>query len=236
MKKFAVFDIDGTLIRWQLYHAVVDRMAKLGHLGLDAHEKLHAERMKWKRRENIDSFSEYENFLIKLYESVLSKLNPKVFDRICNEVADEYKSQVYTYTKRLLKKLKQKGYFCIAISGSHQELVEIVAKEHGFDDWIGSIYHRAAGKFTGIGKISSYDKSTALNDLIQQHSLTIKDSYAIGDTISDKPMLAMVENPIAFNPNRELLYYAKGNGWTIVVERKNVIYELKCNNGQYVLA
>src|SRR3546814_11785501 len=28
MKKFAVFDIDGTLIRWQLYHAVVETVAK----------------------------------------------------------------------------------------------------------------------------------------------------------------------------------------------------------------
>ena len=27
-RPFAVFDIDGTLIRWQLYHAVADDMAK----------------------------------------------------------------------------------------------------------------------------------------------------------------------------------------------------------------
>jgi phosphoserine phosphatase len=32
-KRFAVFDLDGTLVRWQLYHALVDRLAKKGYLG-----------------------------------------------------------------------------------------------------------------------------------------------------------------------------------------------------------
>ncbi|MEK7603403.1 MAG: HAD family phosphatase [Patescibacteria group bacterium] len=234
--KFAVFDIDGTLIRWQLYHAVVDRMAKLGHLGLDAHEKLHIERMKWKRRESPGAFLEYEQFLVKLYESVLDKLDPRVFDRIAREIAYEYKDQVYTYTKNLLNKLKQKGYFCLAISGSHHELVGLVAKDHGFDDWIGSIYHRAAGKFTGNKQVSSHDKASTLKSLIKKHQLNLKNSYAVGDTASDVGMLAMVENPIAFNPNSELLDHAKNNGWPLVIERKNVVYELKYLGGKYQLA
>jgi phosphoserine phosphatase len=31
-KKFAAFDIDGTLIRWQLYHAIADNLVKLGFI------------------------------------------------------------------------------------------------------------------------------------------------------------------------------------------------------------
>jgi HAD superfamily phosphoserine phosphatase-like hydrolase len=211
-------------------------MAKLGHLGLDAHEKLHAERMRWKRREQPNAFLEYEQFLVGFYESVLGKLNPKVFDRIAKEVAEEYKDQVYTYAKGLLNKLKQKGYFCVAISGSHHELVGIVAKDHGFDDWIGSVYHRAAGKFTGNKHVSAHDKAKALQYIIDKHGLTIKDSFGIGDTASDKSMLDMVQSPIAFNPNRELFDYAKSAKWPIVVERKNVTYELNYNNGSYILA
>jgi HAD superfamily hydrolase (TIGR01490 family) len=234
--KFAAFDIDGTLVRWQLYHAVVDRMAKLGHLGLDAHEKLHAERMKWKRRENTNAFGEYEQFLIKLYESVLAKLDPKVFDRIAKEVAEEYKDQVYTYTKKLINKLKQNDYICLAISGSHHELVGIVAKSHGFDDWIGTHYHRAAGKFTGGSTIASHDKANALKSLINKHRLSFEGSFAVGDTASDKAMLELVENPVAFNPNNELYVYSKNNKWPIVIERKNVVYELNYVNDSYQLA
>jgi phosphoserine phosphatase len=39
-------------------------------------------------------------------------------------------------------------------------------------------------------------------------------------------MLEAVENPIAFNPNQTLYNHAKKRGWEIVVERKDVIYEL----------
>ena len=31
-RPFAVFDIDGTLIRWQLYHSIADTLARLGHI------------------------------------------------------------------------------------------------------------------------------------------------------------------------------------------------------------
>jgi phosphoserine phosphatase len=36
----------------------------------------------------------------------------------------------------------------------------------------------------------------------------------------------MVETPICFNPNKKLYEYAKRSGWKIVVERKDVIYDL----------
>ena len=40
------------------------------------------------------------------------------------------------------------------------------------------------------------------------------------------PFLEMVENPICFNPNEKLYTEAKRQGWKVVVERKDVIYEL----------
>ena len=47
MNKFAVFDIDGTLIRWQLYHAIADELAKSGHIDAETYtvEKTHSRRL-----------------------------------------------------------------------------------------------------------------------------------------------------------------------------------------------
>jgi len=235
-KKFAVFDIDGTLIRWQLYHAAVDALASKGHLGLDASEQIHAERMTWKKRAHSEAFSDYEKFMIGLYEKALINLQPKIFDQIVSEVAEKYKDQVYTYTRDLILQLKKDGYFLLAISGSHNELVEIVAKQHGFDDWIGSTYNRNGDKFTGEIKVVSQNKKTELEKLITRHDLTTKGSYAIGDSHSDAVMMDMVSNPIAFNPDRRLFDYSRAKGWRIVVERKNMIYELEEHNGKYLLA
>jgi phosphoserine phosphatase len=49
----------------------------------------------------------------------------------------------------------------------------------------------------------------------------------MGDTLSDVGFLEMVRNPIAFNPNRSLLDVARQRHWPIVVERKDVIYNLQ---------
>lgn len=234
-QKFAVFDIDGTLIRWQLYHAVVDRLAKNNLLGSNAHNRLHNARMIWKRRENVDAFLSYEKEVIAVYEEALGDLDVKVFDKIVKEIVSEYKSQTYIYTRNLAKKLKAKDYVLLAISGSHQELVKHIAKNYYFDDWVGTEYIREGNRFSGVKKVPSLDKKSVLKKLIKKHNLSTKNSYAIGDSKSDAMILEMVENPIAFNPDRKLLAIAKKHRWPIIIERKNVIYKLKAGDNGYVL-
>lgn len=236
MKRFAAFDIDGTLIRWQLYHAVVDKLAQDELLGSEARQRLHDARMIWKRREHPEAFKAYEKELIRVYESALPNLSAAQFDKAVNRVAEEYKSQVYTYTRSLAKRLKAKGYTLIAISGSHTELVQHVAKQFGFDIWVGSEYERAGNRFTGKRIIASHNKEQTLNQLIKQHGLSRTGSYAVGDSRTDAPMLAMVDHPIAFNPDQELFDVAQQHRWPIVIERKNVVYKLEPRDGSYVLA
>jgi HAD superfamily hydrolase (TIGR01490 family) len=225
-KNFAVFDIDGTLIRWQLYHALVDRLAKRGHLGEGVYEKVQKSRMAWKRREDEDGFYKYEEDLIKAFNSGIEGLDEKIFDDIVDEVFEQYKDQVYTYTRSLIKGLKKEGYVLFAISGSHNELVKKIADYYGFDDFVGSRYRREGKKMSPDSFVASFYKEEILRELVKKHKLNYKGSYAVGDTSSDAPMLKLVENPIAFNPDKKLYNLAHKNGWKIVVERKNVVYEI----------
>jgi HAD superfamily hydrolase (TIGR01490 family) len=235
-RKFAVFDIDGTLIRWQLYHAVVERLAKKDLLGPEASKTLHEARMVWKRREHPEAFRAYEMSLISVYEEALPKLSPGVFDQVVEEIAAEYKEQVYTYTRALAVELKNKGYILIAISGSHEELVGHIARQYGFDIWVGSRYERKGNAFTGKKFVASHDKKTILEGLIRQKDLSLDDSVGVGDSKSDIAFLDMVERPIAFNPDRNLYEVAKKNHWDIVIERKNMVYNLSSKDGTYELA
>lgn len=235
MSKFAVFDIDGTLIRWQLYHTVVNRLAKSGALGLKAQIELRETMMKWKKRDNPEAFKAYERRLVKHYEQSLQSIDTKAFDIIVEDVFNEYKDQTYIYTRNLLSKLKKDGYKLFIISGSQTELIEKIAKYYGFDDYIGGQYERSQTGFTGKIDVSVLNKSESLKTLINRNNVTTNDSYGIGDTKSDIGFLQKVENPIAFNPDTFLFNEAQKNGWPIVVERKNVIYELTPKNKQYVL-
>jgi HAD superfamily hydrolase (TIGR01490 family) len=236
VKKFAVFDIDGTLIRWQLYHAVADELARLGHFGAIEYEAVKRARMTWKRRESEDSFKEYERALVNLVDQVIPSISLADWQTASRTVIREYQDQVYTYTRNLVRHLKEQGYLLFAISASQGDIVGLLAKHYGFDDFAASAYEQKDGKFTGQKDILSHErKPEALQRLADKHQASYTTSIGVGDSESDIPMLAAVEQPIAFNPTKLLFEHAKAQGWQIVVERKNVIYELRSENGKYEL-
>src|SRR4051812_25824099 len=94
LRPFAVFDIDGTLIRWQLYHAVADALAKRGYADPKAYQAVLDARMLWKRREDSESFKTYERHLVTFYHQLLENLSVAHFTEAANAVFDQYKDQV----------------------------------------------------------------------------------------------------------------------------------------------
>jgi len=238
MKRFAAFDIDGTVFRSHLYYDVVRGMAAQQKL----HPKLNDHILKlykaWERREYKDSFEVFDEQTIVGIDKVLKDLDPRDYDKMLPELLEPMLDHTYLYTRNLIKELRAKGYFLIALSGSRIEEVNIFAPYHGFNDWVGQVYERSADGDRYTGKITKTykDKHLILDGLVKKHGLSYKGSYGVGDTLGDASMLEMVENPIAFNPNEKLLNFARKQGWKIVVERKNVIYHLESKNGTYQLA
>ena len=233
-RPFAVFDIDGTLIRWQLYHAIADSLAKDGYITPESYRGIKESRMAWKRRQG-GSFSQYEMQLIGVYEDVLRTLTPAQMARAVDNVFEEYKDQVYTYTRDLIADLARKNYLLFAISGSQTEIVAKVAEYYGFNDYVGTVYHLVNERYTGRKTVNAHHKDKVLRELISKHGAGYKGSYGVGDSASDIAMLELVEQPIAFNPELQLYKHAKLSGWRIVIERKNVVYELGKNDGKYQL-
>jgi len=233
-RPFAVFDIDGTLIRWQLYHAIADTLAAKGNIDPEVYKTMKQARMAWKRRSG-GSFSDYERQVIEVYEAVLTTLDFEQFESAIQAVFEEYKDQVYTYTRDLIKQLKRAEYLLFAVSGSQTEIVAKIADYYGFDDYVGTVYARSKNRFTGAKTIGSLNKDTTLEALAQKHGVSFKGSIGVGDSRSDISMLELVEQPIALNPEKDLFEHAKSSGWKVVVERKNVVYELESIDGKYQL-
>ncbi len=155
---------------------------------------------------------------------------------LAESVIERMSDYTYVYTKKLAQKLKKEGYFLIAISGSPSELVSRFADKYGFDTYVAAEYHKQAGIYTGGSKPAHTGKDKILTDLVNKHSLSWEDSYAVGDSPGDIGMLSLVANPIAFNPDAKLFEVAKTNNWNVVIERKNMSYELEHKDGQIVLA
>jgi HAD superfamily hydrolase (TIGR01490 family) len=236
-RPFAVFDIDGTLIRWQLYHALADELAKKGKFDQGQYLTAKRARMDWKRREHDQSFREYEEKLVDTFSKALKKISAVELQQASETVINEYKDQVYTYTRELITELKSKNYLIFAISASQDEIVKMLAAYYQFDDAIGTKYEVREGFFTSKRDLlMSHRKPEVLKDLVAKHGASQQGSIAVGDSESDIPMLSSVDQPIAFNPTKELYEHARENGWNIVVERKNVIYRLEPNERSYQIA
>lgn len=236
-RPFAAFDIDGTVIRWQLYHAIGDGMAKKGIIEASEFERVRRARMNWKRREGEDAFHDYEQALVSVFNKALVGLPVATLKEVIGSAFDEYKEQVYIYTRGLIEELKNKDYLLFAISGSQIEIVQLLAVYYGFDDFGGSTYEIVNGKFTGKNEpLRRNQKPEYLRELVEKHNADWHDSIAVGDSESDIPMLETVEQPIAFNPSKQLFVHATKAGWKVVLERKNMVYQLEPRDGSYLLA
>ncbi|HVS58218.1 MAG TPA: HAD-IB family hydrolase [Candidatus Saccharimonadales bacterium] len=235
-KPFAVFDIDGTVIRWQLYHAVADALARTGLIEPAVFDKVRDARMVWKNRASQHSFVDYEQALVAAYDEAIVNISQQQLRQAVEKVFNEYKDQTYTFTRDLIHQLKKQGYLLFAISASQANIIELLARYYEFDDFGGSVYEVVDGAFTGERTPLRRDrKPEYLQQLVTKHDATFKGSIGVGDSDSDIPMLEIVENPIAFNPNTVLFAHAKARGWKVVLERKNMVYELEQHSGIYRL-
>lgn len=236
-RKFAAFDIDGTLFRSGLYREVFYELYKMGVLPSELTEQTTEKHRQWRHRMHGNAFEEFEKIMVGGMDSYLPQLRVSDYDAAVARVLEKKAENVYVYTRDLLRKLQAEGYFTIAISGSQHELVEPFACKYGFDAWIGQQWERNGEYFTGNVVKTHTGKDKIIERLTDEHDLTLEGSYAVGDSNGDSGMLSIVDHPIAFNPTHELLEKALEHGWKIVVERKNASYELeKGSNGHVVLA
>lgn len=226
-RKLAVFDIDGTLFRSGLHQEVFYELIKMGVMPSEASEKTTEKHRQWRHRIHGNAFEEFEQTLVGYIDNHLPKLKITDYEEAARRVLEKKAENVYVYTRNLLCRLQDEGYFTIAISGSQEALVEPFAQRYGFDAWMGQQWAKGEEYFTGEVVKTHTGKDKLLQIFIDKHDLTLDGSYAVGDSNGDSGMLSMVDNPIAFNPTHELLEKSLVNGWKIVVERKNVSYELE---------
>ena len=235
-QKVAAFDIDGTLFRSGLYREVAYELMKMGALPEKILQETTVKNREWRHRTHGNAFEEFDMLVVDRIDHALPQLRIDEYEEAAQIVLEKRAENVYVYTRDLIKKLKSQGYFLVAISGSQLELVEPFATKYGFDAWVGQQWERGDEFFTGNITKTHIGKDIILKDIVKRHNLTLKDSVAVGDSNGDVGMLQTVEHPIAFNPTAELYEKAVAAGWTIAIERKNMMYTLEMEQGSYRLS
>ncbi len=226
-KKIAVFDIDGTIFRKNLHFELIDELTWLKIFPREVRDSLIRLYTNW--LEHKGTYEDYRRALVALYAKHIKGCTKEDVKRACEIVIPFYKDRTYVFAENLIKKLKKKNYYLIAISGSPIEIVEEYNRQHlNFNAVFGSVYEISKnGFYTGRSLFEpTKNKGQLVKKYIKEKNFSLKDSYGIGDTESDASFLKLVDFPIAFNPNHNLRKIALRKKWKIIVEKKDVIYEI----------
>lgn len=227
-RKVAIFDIDGTIFRSSLLIELVETLIDRGLFKEDVRIKYLGKKELWENRKG--GYDDYINAMVEVFLKNIKGISYSDFKDTTDIVLARNSARVYRFTRELIKDLKKKDYFLLAISHSPKGIVDSFCKKWGFDKAYGTLLELGpTDKFTGklLEEHLIFNKANVLRRAVLKENLTLKDSVGVGDTESDYSFLEMVDKPICFNPNSKLLRHAKRNGWKVVVERKDVIYEIK---------
>ena len=226
-KKVAIFDIDGTIFRSslliELVKALIDRKIFPDNTSLEYGR----EYLAWLDRKG--SYTDYITAVVNVFVKYIKGVKEDDLTSAAALVVTQQENHVYKYTRDLVKKLKDADYYLLAISHSPKLIVDGFAKSLGFDKVYGIMYEvNDSKKFTGkiLDEELILSKDKILDRAVEKENLTLKDSVGVGDTSTDIIFLEKVTTPICFNPSSGLYKHAKDNAWKVVVERKDVIYEL----------
>lgn len=234
-KKLAIFDLDGTFFRWQLFHELVFELKDRGLFTDEITLDLDKAFLQWQSRDL--GWNDYEHHVVQAIRQHVSHIPPADFVEAAHAIVERSGHKIYNFTKQLAARLKSEDYHLLALTGSYQEIAEPFTKRYGFDNCIGAVLEQKNGAFTGNVLRETYsNKAVLVQEYVSKHGFSLDESVIVGDSGGDISMLELAARPIAFNPSEELLDEALKHGWEIVIERKNIAYNLKKDsNGHVVL-
>ncbi len=242
MKRVAAFfDIDGTIYREGLITELFKKLIK--HELVDESvwfDDVRQAFMKYDRRQG--DYDSYLDAMVDSYTKSILGVNRVLIDHIATKVIEQKGDRVYVFTRDQIKYHKEENNILLAISGSPIELVEKMARKYEFDDYRGTIYVTDDSNCYTDQIIPMWDGASKLNaikKLVKKYDIDLAQSYAYGDTVGDFTMFKMVGHPYAINPTKALLkmiYEDPGvaSKIKVIVERKNVIYEIKMSDVKFL--
>jgi HAD superfamily hydrolase (TIGR01490 family) len=157
--------------------------------------------------------------ILKVARETLSGVSSNEISRMWPEVLAGILPRIYPEMLAEVHRHQDEGRLTYIVSAAGSDMVESLAQVLGMDGGIGTRYVVEDGVFTGALDgpfVYGLGKVTAIEALAEQSGLELGNSWAYSDSASDLPMLRLVGNPVAVNPDAPLLEAARRGGWKVM--------------------
>jgi HAD superfamily hydrolase (TIGR01490 family) len=150
----------------------------------------------------------------------LEGIRVRDMERLGADVLAGVLPRVYPQVLEIAYRHQDEGRRVYIVTAASQDLAEMLAHVLTFDGAVGSQFSEIVdGVYTGRPAglfIYGRDKARAIERLAQSEAIDLADSYAYSDSASDLPMLRLVGNPVAVNPDSALASAAREERWEVL--------------------
>lgn len=213
----AFYDLEGTLVSTNLVHT-------LGFYAQRQQGLLKTITKSAKTLIGIPFFAATDLYSRNVFNEVFFKsYEGESFDRLrffSQELFEEIlKPAIFPGTFTLLEKSKKLGLRQVVITGALDFSVAPLMDYLGIDDYAANRLEFVNGYATGRllpPVMASATKARWIREYAEKEGISLSESYAYSDSISDLPMLSIVGQPAAVNPDFRLKQTAMQHDWAIL--------------------
>ncbi len=138
---------------------------------------------------------------------------------IGEEIFDEAMAhKIWPGTKALAQIHLDQGQRVWLVTAAPVEIAEVIARRLGLTGAMGTVAEHVDGVYTGrlVGDmLHGPAKAVAVTALAEEHGLDLARCSAYSDSSNDLPLLGLVGDPCAVNPDAKLRAHALEHGWRI---------------------
>jgi HAD superfamily hydrolase (TIGR01490 family) len=216
----AIFDLDNTLIADDSDYLWGQFLVDQGIVNKELYENA-----------NIKFYEEYKKGTLNIVEFLHFSLHP-----LANNDAKQlyqWRDQfIQTIIKPILLKPAQalinhhrnKGDTLLVITATNRFVTEPIVNLYGIDNLLATtpefIDDKFTGRFNGIPCFQE-GKVKLLEEWLKTSTETMQGSWFYSDSHNDLPLLKLVDNPVAVDPDEKLTLFARKNNWPIVSLRQD---------------
>jgi HAD superfamily hydrolase (TIGR01490 family) len=135
------------------------------------------------------------------------------------EIFDEAMAhRIWPGTRALAQLHLDQGQRVWLVTAAPIEIAQIIARRLGLTGAMGTVAEHINGVYTGqlVGDmLHGPAKGEAVLALAEREGLDLSHCSAYSDSYNDLPMLSLVGDPVAINPDAKLREHAKQQGWRI---------------------
>src|SRR6476646_3192114 len=135
------------------------------------------------------------------------------------EIYDELMAdRIWSGTRALAQLHLDAGQRVWLVPAAPAELASLIARRLALTGALGTVSESKDGVYTGrlVGEpLHGPAKAEAIHALAEREGLDLSRCSAYSDSANDVPMLSIVGNPVAVNPDGQLRREARANGWEI---------------------